>query len=271
MSRKETKMNEIQIFSNEQFGNIRIAGTNDNPLFCLVDVCRVLEIQPSVTKRRLKQDGVNLIKVTDACGREQLTTFITEQNLYKVIMRSDKPQAEPFQDWVCGEVLPTIRKHGGYLTPAAIEKALTDPDFIIGLATQLKTEQQRVKQLVDDNKHKEEIIEGLVANISLADMRQRITQIIRKNGVANARGSYHLLYSEFNAKYHINVYTRMNNIVYKGNVMDYIEKELKMLPQLYDLTCKLFEDSYESLMKSWGKTIQRAICERNLAKRKLLP
>lgn len=169
------------------------------------------------------------------------------------------------------DVIPSIRKHGGYLTPAAIEKALTDPDFIIGLATQLKTEQQRVKQLADDNKHKEEIIEGLVANISLADMRQRITQIIRKNGVANARGSYHLLYSEFNAKYHINVYTRMNNIVYKGNAMDYIEKELKMLPQLYDLTCKLFEDSYESLMKSWGKTIQRATCERNLAKRKLLP
>jgi prophage antirepressor-like protein len=264
-------MNDIQIFNSQEFGQIRISGTSDNPLFCLTDICRVLEIQPSVTKKRLKQDGVNLIKVIDAYGREQLATFVTEQNLYKVIMRSDKPQAEQFQDWICGEILPSIRKHGAYMTPAAIEQALSDPDFIIGLATQLKTEKQRVKQLADENKHKEQIIEGLVANISLADMRQRITQIIRKNGVANARGSYHLLYNEFNAKYHINVYTRMNNIVYKGNAMDYIEKELNMLPQLYDLTCKLFEDSYDSLMKSWGKTIQRATCERNLAKRKLLP
>lgn len=264
-------MNNIQIFSNEQFGNIRIAGTSDNPLFCLADVWRVLELRVDGVIPRLKRGGYNRIVVTDSLGREQSTYFVNEQNLYKVIMRCDKKNAEPFQDWVCGEILPTIRKHGGYLTPAAIEKALTNPDFIIGLATQLKTEQQRVKQLVDDNQYKEEIIEGLVANISLADMRQRITQIIRKNGVANTKGSYHLLYNEFNAKYHINVYTRMNNIVYKGNAMDYIEKELNMLPQLYDLTCKLFEDSYDSLMKSWGKTIKRAKCERNLTKRKLLP
>ena len=148
-------MNDIQIFNSQEFGQIRISGTSDNPLFCLADICRVLDIQPSVTKKRLKQDGVNLIKVIDAYGREQLATFVTEQNLYKVIMRSDKPQAEQFQDWICGEILPSIRKHGAYMTPAAIEQALSDPDFIIGLATQLKTEKQRVKQLADENKHKE--------------------------------------------------------------------------------------------------------------------
>lgn len=263
-------MTDIQIFNSQEFGQIRIAGTNGNPLFCLADVCRVLELRVDGVIPRLKEGGYNRIVVTDSLGRKQSAYFINEQNLYKVIMRCNKRNAEPFQDWVCGEILPTIRKHGAYMTPAAIEKALTNPDFIIGLATQLKTEKERVKLLADENKYKEEVIEGLVANISLADMRQRITQIIRKNGVSNARGSYYLLYSEFNAKYHINVYTRMNNIMYKGNAMDYIEKELKMLPQLYDLTCKLFEDSYESLMKSWGKTVQRATCERNLAKRKLL-
>ncbi len=101
-------------------------------------------------------------------------------------------------------------------------------------------------------------------------MRQRITQIIRKNEVSDIRGSYHLLYNEFNAKYHINVYTRMNNVCYKGNAMDYIENELEMLPQLYDLTCKLFEESCDSLMKSWGKSAKRAEVARDLAKRKLL-
>lgn len=69
--------------------------------------------------------------------------FVNEKNLYKVIMRSDKPQAEPFQDWVCGEVLPSIRKHGAYMTNDTLEKALTSPDFLIQLATNLKEEQQK--------------------------------------------------------------------------------------------------------------------------------
>lgn len=83
------------------------------------------------------------IGVTDSIGREQQMNFVNEKNLYKVIMRSDKPQAEPFQDWVCGEVLPSIRKHGAYMTNDTLEKALTSPDFLIQLATNLKEEQQK--------------------------------------------------------------------------------------------------------------------------------
>lgn len=102
-------------------------------------------------KNRLKQDGVSLIKgvskTTNQYGitteQDVTLTFINEQNLYKVIMRSDKPQAEPFQDWVCGEVLPSIRKHGAYMTNDTLEKALTSPDFLIQLATNLKEEQQK--------------------------------------------------------------------------------------------------------------------------------
>lgn len=110
--------NQIQIFNSPQFGSIRTAGTADNPQFCLADICKVLELQVSATKNRLKKDGVNSIKVIDSLGREQSALFISEQNLYKVIMRSDKQQAEAFQDWVCGEVLPTIRKTGGYIATA---------------------------------------------------------------------------------------------------------------------------------------------------------
>ena len=107
-------MAAIEIFKNESFGEVRVAGTSEQPLFCLADICRVLDLQVTPTKNRLKQDGVTLIKVIDSLGREQEATFVSEQNLYKVIMRSDKPQAEPFQDWVCGEVLPSIRKTGQY-------------------------------------------------------------------------------------------------------------------------------------------------------------
>lgn len=108
--------NQVTIFNNPQFGEIRTAGTADNPLFCLADLCRVLELRVDGVTPRLKKDGYNRIGVIDSLGREQKALFVNEQNLYKVIMRSDKPQTEPFQDWVCGEVLPSIRKTGGYIT-----------------------------------------------------------------------------------------------------------------------------------------------------------
>lgn len=135
-------MEAIQIFNNSQFGSIRTSGTADNPLFCLTDVCRVLELQTGATKNRLNQKGISSIN-TPTNGGNQFLVFINEQNLYKVIMRSDKPQAEPFQDWVCGEVLPSIRKHGAYMTQDTIEKALSSPDFLIQLATELKEERQK--------------------------------------------------------------------------------------------------------------------------------
>lgn len=141
-------MNELKIFENEQFGVIRTAGTSEQPKFCLADVCRVLDLQVTPTKNRLNQDGVSLIKVTDALGREQEATFVNEQNLYKVIMRSDKPQAEPFQDWVCGEVLPSIRKSGGYM----VAKEQDTPEDIMARALKiadetLKRKEQRLKEL----------------------------------------------------------------------------------------------------------------------------
>ena len=141
LERKDIIMDNIQIFKNESFGEVRVAGTSEEPLFCLADVCRVLEIKnTSDCKSRLKPDGVVLTEVIDSLGRTQEATFISEQNLYKVIMRSDKPQAEPFQDWVCGEVLPSIRKHGIYATDNVIDQILNNPDFGIELLTKLKEE-----------------------------------------------------------------------------------------------------------------------------------
>ena len=145
-------MEAIKIFENDRFGEVRVAGTSENPLFCLADVCRVLEIKNvSDCKSRLDQGGIVLTegvsKTTNQYGvtteQKVMLTFVNEKNLYRVIMRSDKPQAEPFQDWVCGEVLPSIRKHGAYMTNDTLEKALTSPDFLIQLATNLKEEQQK--------------------------------------------------------------------------------------------------------------------------------
>jgi Prophage antirepressor len=148
-----TGMNEqIKIFENPQFGKIRTSGTSDEPLFCLADVCKVLEINnPSDAKRRLKQDGVVLIEVgvktgvkTDGTPVYQTVKamFVNEQNLYRVIMRSDKPQAEPFQDWVCGEVLPSIRKHGGYIASTPDDT----PEVIMARALKIADETIRKRE-----------------------------------------------------------------------------------------------------------------------------
>ena len=85
-------------------------------MFCLADVCKALELeQVSRVKSRLKEDGVTNSKVIDRLGREQEATFINESNLYKVIFQSRKPSAERFTDWVTDEVIPSIRKNGGYI------------------------------------------------------------------------------------------------------------------------------------------------------------
>ena len=119
-------MNEMQVFNNNEFGNIRTLLIENEPYFMLNDVCRILEIgNPSDVKNRLKKDGVDIIEVIDELGRTQKANFITESNLYKVIFQSRKPQAEKFTDWVTDEVLPSIRKTGSYSkTPKTYLEAL---------------------------------------------------------------------------------------------------------------------------------------------------
>lgn len=130
---------DIEIFKDDRFGEVRVTKLNDEPMFCLSDVCKVLDLQVGATKNRLNEKGITLINTLTNGGKQNLV-YINEQNLYKVIMRSDKPQAEPFQDWFCGEVLPSIRKNGMYATEDTIDKILNDPDFGIKLLTTLKEE-----------------------------------------------------------------------------------------------------------------------------------
>lgn len=108
-------MNGITTFENLEFGAIRTQIINNEPHFCLPDVCRALEIKNiSQLKTRLNKDGVIISEVIDSVGRKQNANFVNELNLYKVIFQSRKESAERFTDWVAGEVLPSIRKTGSY-------------------------------------------------------------------------------------------------------------------------------------------------------------
>lgn len=108
---------ELQIFSNSEFGEIRTITKDNEPMFCLADVCKALELtQPSKVKERLNPKGVNSIP-TLTKGGEQKLLYINESNLYKAIFQSRKESAERFTDWVTSEVLPSIRKTGSYSKP----------------------------------------------------------------------------------------------------------------------------------------------------------
>lgn len=107
-------MNGLGIFKNEEFGEIRTVMKDGEPMFCLVDICRALEISnPSKVAQRLDDDERTKFEL----GRAGETNFITESGLYAVILRSDKPNAKNFRKWITSEVLPSIRKTGAYGKP----------------------------------------------------------------------------------------------------------------------------------------------------------
>ena len=103
----------VKVFEGQK---VRIVGSEDNPLFVLSDVCKVLEIgNPSDVKKRLEDGVVSIEVILDSMNRPQKATVINEDGLYDVIFDSRKPQAKRFRKWVTSEVLPSIRKDGGYM------------------------------------------------------------------------------------------------------------------------------------------------------------
>ena len=107
-------MNELQIFNSDEFGEIRTITKDNEPMFCLADVCKALDIKNATdVAKRLDDDERTRLNL----GRQGETNFVTESGLYAVILRSDKPNAKKFRKWITGEVLPSIRKTGSYGKP----------------------------------------------------------------------------------------------------------------------------------------------------------
>lgn len=179
-------MNEMQIF-NYQNKQVRTVEKNGEPWWVLKDVCEVLEMDTTQLKKvadRLEPDekGRNLIPTP---GGNQETWIINESGLYNVILRSDKPQAKPFRKWVTSEVLPSIRKHGGYLTPEKVEEALLNPDTLIRLATDLKAEREKRMQLeAQAQKDKPKVLfADAVATAKTSILIGELAKLLKQNGV----------------------------------------------------------------------------------------
>jgi len=177
---KGVHMNEIQIF-NYNSNEVRTIQRDGDPWFVLRDVCAVLGItNDRNVSARLDADekGVHLM---DTPGGQQEMTCINESGLYNVILRSDKPEAKPFRKWVTREVLPTIRKHGAYMTPETLQAAIMNPDIMIQLCQQLKAEQGKNMELRADNS------KLTVKNAIMAPKADYFDELVERNTLTNFR------------------------------------------------------------------------------------
>ncbi len=172
--------------------DIRVIDQEGNPWFIGKDVATLLGYSnpPKAIKDHCKNSISfrNITKVNDSFTLHPATKLIPESDLYRLIMRSDMEEAERFQDWVCEEILPTIRKTGGtYMSPEHAEKVFTDPDFIIGMATQIKKLQMDNEHL---NKTKHQISRNreAVTMQRLGAERKKTKRLLREN--AELRDGY---------------------------------------------------------------------------------
>ena len=146
-------MDSLQVFTNEDFGSVRVLAIDNEPWFVAKDVCDALGIATNHLRESLDDDEVSNLPITEVGpefgGRAPL--IITEAGLYSLILRSRKPEAKRFKRWVTHDVLPTIRKHGMYATPQSVERMLADPDTMIATLKALKAERKRADALMEDN------------------------------------------------------------------------------------------------------------------------
>lgn len=177
-------MKGIQIFKNKEFGEIRVIDYNNEPWLIGKDVSENLGYQNGSRdiNRHVDPEDRKLKRLFDGTQHREMI-IINESGLYALVLSSELPNAKKFKNWVTKEVLPAIRKHGTYMTQEVIEKTLTDPDFIIQLATQLKEERamvQKQSQIIGELKPKADYTDLILKNKGLVT----ITQIAKDYGMS---------------------------------------------------------------------------------------
>lgn len=263
-------MNELTVFKNDSFGEIRTIVIDEEPWFVGKDVAAALGYSnPRDALSKHVDDEDKGVAKHDTLGGTQDMTIISESGLYSLTLSSKLPSAKQFKRWITSEVLPTMRKTGGYVNndELFINTYFDDVDedakqiLRTNLAA-LRRKNEIIAQQRKEIEHKEDVIVGLVEDIDLATKRQRINQIIKFNtkNTENISRKWNLLYIEFAGKYHVNLSTRLEN--YKDqfkpklkNKLDVIDRQMNMIPQLYEVCCKLFENDVKALMKEWEETI----------------
>lgn len=177
-------MSEIKVFENLEFGKVRVSVVDGEPMFCLADVAKSLGYSNPAKAVIDHCKGVTVLETPTQSGVQPIK-YGKEGEVYRLTMKSKLPNAEKFQDWVCNEVLPSIRKHGAYMTDNVLEQAISNPDFMIGLLQNLKEEQKKrieAEAKIEVDKPKvlfSEAVTTSKTSILIGDL----AKIIKQNGV----------------------------------------------------------------------------------------
>lgn len=207
----------------------------------------------SAISKKIENEDRGVAKMATPSGTQQMT-IINESGLYSLILSSKLPSAKEFKHWVTAEVLPSIRKTGGYITPSQSDLFLdtylpfADQNTRLLFKTTLDTIQQQNNTIQQQNhtiSHQEDIIRNLTSDIPLADKRQILNRIVRFGGSPHTRWPF--LYREFDNKFHMN--TKVHNETHKPklqNRLDYIE-HIGMFNDLAEIACVIFGPDIEKL------------------------
>lgn len=140
-------MNDLIIFDNPAFGKVRTLLIDGNPWFVASDVCRALDIRNNRDAIARLEDDEKGVGLTDTPGGQQKVTVVNEPGLYSLIMGSRKPEARAFKHWITHEVIPSIRKHGVYMTGSLMDQVMQNPQIIYQMAESLLKERSRADHL----------------------------------------------------------------------------------------------------------------------------
>lgn len=259
---------EVTVFKNPvhpEFGNLRTIEIDREPWFVGKDVAAALGYtkERNALDKHVDKDDALKRGVTDSMGRTQQMTIINESGLYSLILSSKLPSAKEFKHWVTSEVLPSIRKNGAYIRN---QENMTPAEIVArGLIAAQKIIEEREKEIVHLNNRcgrltqtiaeKQDVINAISRNVPAPTKRMMLNRVMRRRSPELAQSRWSYLYARFDEIYHKNVKIRMKNYNAEPghrkcySILDFIEKVLNMLDELYDLAVKLFESDFTQLMQ----------------------
>ena len=258
---------EVTVFKNPvhpEFGELRTVEISGEPWFVGKDVATALGYSDTFGALKKHVDAAD--KQTcqnDSFDTPRGMTIINESGLYSLILSSKLPSAKEFKHWVTSEVLPSIRKNGAYIRN---QENMTPAEIVArGLIAAQKIIEEREKEIVHLNNRcgrltqtiaeKQDVINAISRNVPAPTKRMMLNRVMRRRSPELAQSRWSYLYARFDEIYHKNVKIRMKNYNAEPghrkcySILDFIEKVLNMLDELYDLAVKLFESDFTQLMQ----------------------
>lgn len=258
---------EVTVFKNlvhPEFGELRTVEIDGETWFVGKDVAAALGYAnpTKAAREKVYQEDRGVSKIDTPSGTQQMT-IINESGLYSLILSSKLPSAKEFKHWVTSEVLPSIRKNGAYIRN---QENMTPAEIVAhGLIAAQKIIEEREKEIVHLNNRcgrltqtiaeKQDVINAISRNVPAPTKRMMLNRVMRRRSPELAQSRWSYLYARFDEIYHKNVKIRMKNYNAEPghrkcySILDFIEKVLNMLDELYDLAVKLFESDFTQLMQ----------------------